>query len=73
MFRLPTLRHFVHDKSGATMVEYALILSIVALILVASLTLLGEGLSGVFDGVTKTLSQGGADNGNLEQASAESL
>jgi Flp pilus assembly pilin Flp len=41
MFRWLSVKRLAQDRSGATMVEYALILSVVSLILVASFWLLG--------------------------------
>ena len=72
MFRWFTFRHYVRDRSGATMVEYALILSLVSLILVASLTLLGEGLSAFFSSVAETFGSGGVDSGSPQNQSAGS-
>lgn len=42
-------------KEGQGLVEYALILVLVAIVVIAVLTLLGEGVSGVFTNVVNAL------------------
>jgi pilus assembly protein Flp/PilA len=44
-------QRFLHDESGATSVEYAVIAGILAVVIVAGLTLVGSGLTGAFDSV----------------------
>lgn len=41
------------DESGQGMAEYGLILALVAVVVVGALTLLGQGLDGIFDKVTE--------------------
>lgn len=53
--RIPSLRawrrtadRFSHDESGASAIEYAILGSMIALVLVTAITALGTRLSGVF-------------------------
>ena len=39
---------FLHDESGATSIEYALIASLIFLVILASVTALGGEVSGLF-------------------------
>jgi pilus assembly protein Flp/PilA len=43
--------HFANDESGATSIEYALIASLVALVLIVSLNALGDSLTSRFTAV----------------------
>lgn len=45
---LQAIKDFLKDEEGASAVEYGLILGLIAVILIATLTLLGDGLDGVF-------------------------
>jgi pilus assembly protein Flp/PilA len=36
--------HFIHDESGATAIEYGLIVALIAVAAIASFTLLGDSL-----------------------------
>lgn len=49
------LVRFIQEESGQGMVEYALILALIALAVVTALGFLGEGLSSFFDHVTGEL------------------
>jgi pilus assembly protein Flp/PilA len=42
------LRHFAADENGATAIEYALLGTIIAVALVASFTLVGDGVANMF-------------------------
>jgi pilus assembly protein Flp/PilA len=42
------LINFFKDEEGATMVEYALMLALIAIICIAAVTLIGQRASGVF-------------------------
>jgi pilus assembly protein Flp/PilA len=46
-----SLRDFANDESGATSIEYALIASIVSLVIIGGLTGVKAGLIGIFDSV----------------------
>jgi pilus assembly protein Flp/PilA len=48
-------KRFRGDESGATAIEYALIASLIALVLVVALTSLGTGLSSEFTEVSSAL------------------
>jgi pilus assembly protein Flp/PilA len=45
---LTVVKRFVRDDSGATMVEYALMVALVAAVCVVAVTALGTALSGQF-------------------------
>ena len=49
------LQKFLADQDGATAIEYALLASLMALLLVTSLTALGSRLSGEFSEVSAAL------------------
>ena len=49
------IRSFARDTRGATMIEYGLIAALVAVVLIVALTVLGEGLGGMFNNVTAEL------------------
>jgi pilus assembly protein Flp/PilA len=46
---------FLKNESGATAIEYGLIAALIAVVLVASVTALGERLDGVFDNIDTKL------------------
>ncbi len=46
------LANFMTDESGAAAAEYALILALIAVVIIASLTTLGSNISAVFANVT---------------------
>jgi len=48
-------KKFVSDDSGATMVEYALMVALVAAVCVAGVTLLGTAISSKFSGVAGSI------------------
>ena len=50
-----TVKSFFHNESAQGIVEYALILALIALAVVTALGFLGEGLSSFFDHVTGEL------------------
>jgi pilus assembly protein Flp/PilA len=41
----------IHDEDGATMVEYGLLIALIALVAIAAIELLGSNLSGLFNTV----------------------
>jgi pilus assembly protein Flp/PilA len=45
------LARFVKDESGATAIEYGLLASLIALAIIAAVTLLGNRLSAIFSGI----------------------
>ncbi len=52
---LSTIKSMFRDEEGATMVEYALMVALVAVVAIAAVTLLGKSLSGVFSTVAATV------------------
>ncbi|MBV8344102.1 MAG: Flp family type IVb pilin [Candidatus Eremiobacteraeota bacterium] len=45
----------VRDEGGATMVEYGLLVALIALVALGAVTILGTNLSGMFSSVAGTL------------------
>ena len=45
------LHSLVHDRDGATAIEYGLIAGLIAVAIIAAITLLGTDLSGLFAGI----------------------
>lgn len=45
---LMNLRSLMHDDEGATMVEYGLIVALIAVVCIAAVTLIGSRLSSMF-------------------------
>ena len=52
------LKRFVRDESGATAIEYALIASLIFVVIVTSVTLFGTKTTGMMDMISATI--GGA-------------
>ena len=52
---MTTINRLIQDGSGATAIEYGLIAALVAVAIIAALTLLGQELSSLFDGVATTI------------------
>ncbi|WP_082771879.1 Flp family type IVb pilin [Actinoplanes sp. TFC3] len=52
-----------HDDEGATAVEYALLVGLIAVIIISSVTLLGGNIDAMFDDVANQLG-GGTDDGS---------
>lgn len=50
-----TITTMLRDESGATMVEYGLLLAFVALIALVGVKVLGVGLSAMFSGIAGSL------------------
>ena len=53
---------FLHDDSGATMIEYGLLAALLSVFVVGGTSLAGEGLDSIFTEVNDCL-QGGSGNG----------
>ena len=49
------VRNFIKNESGATAIEYGLIASLIALVIIAGVTAVGTGLSASFDTVANKL------------------
>ncbi len=49
---MPTyLKNFLRDEEGATMVEYGLMVALIAVVCIATVTLLGTNIDGMFGDV----------------------
>jgi len=49
------LRRFRAEESGATAIEYGILLGLIAVVIVAAVSLFGANLAGVFNHVSNTL------------------
>lgn len=49
------MKWFLSEESGQGMVEYGLIIALIAVVLIAALTALGGGLEDIFDAITDEL------------------
>lgn len=47
---------FIRDRSGATVVEYGLLVALICIALIIGLTPLGHSINGTFDSLGNTLS-----------------
>lgn len=52
------LKRLFREEAGQGMVEYGLIIALVAVVLIAALVALNGGLSGIFNSITTALSGG---------------
>ena len=52
---LTTFKSMVRDEDGATMVEYGLLVALIALVALGAITTLGTNLSSLFNGVAQTI------------------
>ncbi len=50
------LRNFFKDESGASAVEYGLLVALIAVVIIGAVTALGTRISGMFTGVAATIS-----------------
>lgn len=48
---MKTVARFMNDESGATAIEYGLIAALISVGIIAAATTLGNGLSGLFNGI----------------------
>ena len=53
------LNRFVREDDGATMVEYGLMVALIAVVCIAAVTLIGTSLSGLFGRVSNHVSNAG--------------
>ena len=56
---MTTLKRFIKDDSGATMVEYGLIVALVAAVCMATVSSIGQNLLTMFKSVNTQLAPGG--------------
>ena len=54
------LNRFVREEDGATMVEYGLMVALIAVVCIAAVTLLGTSLSALFGRVSNNVSNAGS-------------
>ena len=52
---ISTLKTMIRDDEGATMVEYGLLVALIAVVALAAITTLGKNLSTLFNTVAGTL------------------
>jgi pilus assembly protein Flp/PilA len=52
---LTIFKSMVRDEDGATMVEYGLLIALIALVALGAITTLGINLSSLFNGVAQTV------------------
>ena len=52
------MKWFLSEESGQGMVEYGLIIALIAVVLIGALTALGGGLSNIFGNITTALGSG---------------
>lgn len=52
---LTTLKSMIRDDEGATMVEYGLLVALIALVALAAVTTLGKNLSTLFNNVATSV------------------
>ena len=55
------LKNFFKDESGQGMVEYALIIALIAVVVIGAITVLGTGIRDKFDSVNGSLSGNGGN------------
>ena len=51
----------LEEEKGATAVEYGLMVALIAIVIIAAVTLLGDNLAALFDNIAGELELGGAD------------
>lgn len=54
------MQRFMRDESGATMVEYAVLVALIAVAVIATVVLLGERIDAAFQSVITELDAAGA-------------
>jgi pilus assembly protein Flp/PilA len=52
---LATLKSLIRDEEGATMVEYGLLVALIAMVALVAITVLGQNLSTLFSTVANTI------------------
>jgi len=58
---LSTIKNFINDESGATAIEYGLIVALIALGIVGALTTVGDNLTSTLDSASAGLTSATAD------------
>jgi len=54
---MDSLRRFINEESGATAIEYGLIVALISVAMVGALTSVGNTLSGVFKNINSNLAR----------------
>jgi len=49
------MKRFFQDESGASAVEYGLLVALIAVVIISAVTLLGQNLKNMFSGVAGTI------------------
>ena len=57
------MKNFFKNESGQGMVEYGLIIALIAIAVIAALQLLGPAVKGIFDNATTELNEAMGDGG----------
>ncbi len=57
------MSRFFKDESGQGMVEYGLIIALIAVVVIGALVLIGTNLTGTFNGIGEKLATGAAAGG----------
>jgi pilus assembly protein Flp/PilA len=52
---LNTVSHFMHDQAGVTAIEYGLIASLIAVVIITAVTLVGTNLCATFNTIAGSL------------------
>ena len=55
------LQSLSKDEEGATMIEYGLLVALIAVVLIGVITLLGEGLDGIFGEAKDAIDEAGSE------------
>ena len=55
MYKYITKLQTARSERGATAVEYGLMIALIAIVIIAAVTLLGQNLSGIFDGAATSI------------------
>jgi pilus assembly protein Flp/PilA len=57
---LDFVKSFAHDESGATAVEYGLMVALIAVVIIVAVALLGKELNDIFNTVQNCIKNAGA-------------
>ena len=52
------IKQFIHEEEGQTLVEYGLLISLIALVVIAILSVLGKRISNTFNAAANNINQG---------------
>jgi len=57
---MQTIRHLMQDESGASAVEYGLLVALIAVVIIGAVTTLGRTISTMFTSVSTAISGAGS-------------